>query len=143
MEQSRVRIVSVSNPLGRDGNITRWATIRIEGKDYVLTNEEVNQLYRYQEHCYFVQDAKRQVNTKILSYMDSDEDPEELNTSRLTTSDMRDDCTAADQDVFTKLLNLTDTDFDVLADEFRDDHDCNNDDNSAWQNLIEKYIKNM
>lgn len=143
MEKSRVRIVSVSNPLEEDGNITRWAAIKIEGKDYILTSEEVNQLYRYQEHLYLVQDARRQVNTKILSYMDSDKDPEELDVLGLTVADIGKGRTQEDKYHFTQLLGLNDTDLDVLADRFRDDHDCNIDDNSFWDDLIQDYIEHM
>lgn len=70
--------------------------------------------YEYQNHLYHIQDAKRQVS----EYLD--------NNSKLQLTE-----------------ELTETDYDILATLFEENHDCNVADNIQWYNLVETYIKQL
>lgn len=49
------------------------------GVGYTMTHQEIEAAYRYQEHQYRLQDAKRQLNIIIFGYDDADPEDSEFN----------------------------------------------------------------
>ena len=86
-----------------------------------LTPEQEEEVYRKVEMKYLISDANRHINDMIEQLEDSDGD-EDIRTRE-------------------KLEALDEDDKESLAEEYKDDHDCNINDNSQWENLIRKYIE--
>lgn len=110
-------------------------------KTIVLTDDEIENIYRFQEHRYRLADAKAHVNTALLSYTSRSDDPYNISIPAITEADLRQDTTEADRAVFKKLLALTDDDLEYISDEFQSKFDCNCDENTLWSSIINDAIK--
>jgi hypothetical protein len=123
----------------------RFAAIERDGKKYILTNEEAENIYNFVAEQYRIEDAKKQVNTYILEFIDKPEDfdPDTLDKSIFTKDDIARYCSKDDLKTFCKLLSLEHQDLVSMARDYIYEMDCNIDENSLWRNLINKYIKNI
>jgi hypothetical protein len=91
-------------------------------KRYILTEEEIENIYQYQLHRHNIEIAKNQAcdiveNENALPHSDSN-------------NELRD-----------AVLCLSDDDFDVLATEFKKRKDHSHNDDSIWNELILEYVK--
>lgn len=118
-------------------------TIVRDGKTIMLTEEEVNNIYRYQQELYRIADARHHVNDHILQHTDRNDDCWELDLSTISDEDLLPESSEEDILEFHKLLNLTNDDLEVLADNFEDEFDCNCDENSTWDNVIDEYLNEL
>lgn len=116
-------------------------TIIRNGKIIVLTDDEVETIYRFQEHRYRLADAKAHVNTVLMRYTSRDDDPYDTSIPPITEADLRKDTTETDRATFKKLLALTDDDLEYISNEFQSRFDCNCDENSLWDLIITDAIK--
>ena len=90
-----------------------YAIIR-DGKSIELTHGEVSAAYRYQENMFRMQDARYHINKLIEN---------RLNEGKID-----------------KLKKLNEYDVKVLAERFLDKYDCNYDENTFWELIINDYI---
>lgn len=90
-----------------------YAIIR-DGKSIELTNGEVYAAYRYQENMFRMQDARSHIDELIENG---------LNEKKIN-----------------KLKKLNDADVEILAERFLDEYDCNYDENTLWELIINDYI---
>lgn len=85
-----------------------------DGESIELTNGEVYAAYRYQENMFRMQDARCHINELIKN---------EVNEGKIN-----------------KLKKLNESDVEILAKRFLDKYDCNYDENTLWELIINDYI---
>lgn len=93
-------------------------TIKSDNGEFTLEGWQVEAAYRHQLHKYTVMDAKEHV----LDYQDTYH-YEFLVSEHGKTP-----------------IKATEEDYENLADEFLNQYTCDNDDNSAWVDVIEAYF---
>ena len=101
---------------------------------YAMTEQEIEAAYRYQEHQYRLQDAKRHLN--ILAF-------------GLCDDESGFDVPAYDEqkNYFAEIYGIsydqamTDDMLEAYLDQFEDDFDCNTDENSLWEDAIRAVLK--
>lgn len=118
-------------------------TIIRNGETITLTADEVNNIYRYQRELYRIADARHHVNAHILQYTDRNDESCELDLNTVSDEDLLPESSENDILKFHKLLNLTNDDLEALVECFEDRFDCNLDENSIWDNIIDEYLKKL
>lgn len=116
-------------------------TIVRDDKTIVLTDSEVENIYRYQERRYRLQDARVHVNDHILRLTTRNDDYWNLDLNTVSDADLPENASAAVIKRFHTLLGFTDNDFESLSDEFQSRFDCNCDENTLWDSVINDYLK--
>ena len=96
-----------------------------DGNEFPLTNEEIENVYRFQEKRYRLQDAKTQVNRRILSFTERSDDPMNLDRSTVSDSDLNPYTPERYKNLFHSLLVLNDADIEQISDYFQSKFDCN------------------
>ena len=117
-------------------------TIIRDGKTIELTDAEVENIYRFQERRYRLSDARAHVNDHILRYTDRNDDPWNMDITTVTKKDARRNLSKRDIKAFHTLLAVTDDDLEYLADRFQSKFDCNCDENTLWDLIIEDFLEN-
>ena len=112
-----------------------------DGNEFPLTNEEIENVYRFQEKRYRLQDAKTQVNRRILSFTERSDDPMNLDRSTVSDSDLNPYTPERYKNLFHSLLVLNDADIEQISDYFQSKFDCNCDENTLWELVIDGYVK--
>lgn len=112
-----------------------------DGNEFQLTNEEIENVYRFQEKRYRLQDAETQVNRRILSFTERSDDPENLDRSTVRDSDLSPYTPERYKNLFHSLLVLNDADIEQISDCFQSKFDCNCDENALWELVIDSYVK--
>ena len=95
-----------------------------DGNEFPLTNEEIENVYRFQEKRYRLQDAETQVNRRILSFTERSDNPENLDRSTVNDSDLSPYTPERYKNLFHSLLVLNDAD-----------------ENTLWELVIDSYVK--
>ena len=116
-------------------------TITRNGETITLTNEEVRNIYRYQQTQYQIEDARHHVNEHILQHTDRNDDCWDLNLNTISDEDLLPYSSEEDIREFHVLLKLTDDDLEFLAENFDEKFDCNRDENSLWDEIITDFVK--
>ena len=116
-------------------------TIVRNGQTITLTDDEVENIYRFQERRYRLKDARAHVNDYILQYTNRDDDPWNMDITTVTKKDARKKLSKKQKKEFAILLAITDDDLEYLADEFECRFDCNDGENTTWENIIEDYLE--
>ena len=96
-----------------------------DGNEFPLTNEEIENVYRFQEKRYRLQDAETQVNRRILSFTERSDNPENLDRSTVSDSDLSPYTPERYKNLFHSLLVLNDADIEQISDCFQSKFDCN------------------
>jgi len=110
----------------------RTDVIRFEhdGKMYVMTADEIEAAYRYQERQYRLSDAERQFNLFALGA-----DPDSLDDDELH------DAISSFEKVngigYEEAMGL----LEAFADRYEDNFDCNVDENTAWENAVREVLE--
>lgn len=112
-----------------------------DGNEFHLTNEEIENVYRFQEKRYRLQDAEIQVNRRILSFTERSDNPENLDRSTVNDSDLSPYTPERYKNLFHSLLVLNDADIEQISDCFQSKFDCNCDENTLWELVIDSYVK--
>lgn len=116
-------------------------SITRNGNVIILTDEEIEQIYRYQEKKYHIADAKRHVTERALEYTNKkDEDPWSFDIANLSDDDLLPDMNMAQKKTFHKLISYSDEDYEYLADRFQSKFDCNCNENTLWRFIINDYV---
>lgn len=120
----------VPTPYGSPVNEKVSITRMIDGRERAinLTEEEIERVFRHQDMEYMKEDAKYH----LMSYVDHDEEDEELKAEFKEKFGLD----------FDQLINNED-ELETLAEDFSEEQDCNVDENSTWDYVIEKYLKEM
>lgn len=118
-------------------------TIVRNGKTITLTDEEVENIYRYQEKRYRITDARHHVNNHILRHTNRTDDSWNLDVSTITDNDLLENSSEDDKTKFHKLLNLTDDDLEDISDRFQSKFDCNCEENLLWDLVIDEYLEQI
>ena len=95
-----------------------YAIIR-DGKSIELTNGEIYAAYRCQENMFRMQDARSHINELIINELVKNE----VNEGKIN-----------------KLKKLNESDIEILVERFLDKYDCNYDENTLWERVINNYI---
>lgn len=95
-------------------NYLEDAKEKIEG----LTDEQIEAAYRYKEMLYNIDDAESQMRDYLEEHYSDSETEKIMNT-------------------------LESSDYEILAERFMDNHDCNVADNEIWRNLVSGYIEEI
>ena len=112
------------------------------GKRITLTEEEVENIYRFQERKYRLSDARHHVNDWILRYTNrKDDDAWNLDASTISDKDLSDNLSEKDICKFHTLLSISDDDLEYLSDKFQSSFDCNCDENTLWDFIIADYLE--
>lgn len=93
-------------------NYLEDAKEKIEG----LTDEQIEAAYRYKEMLYNIDDAESRMRDYLEEHYSDSETEKIMNT-------------------------LESSDYEILAEQFMDNHDCNVADNEIWRNLVSGYIE--
>lgn len=93
-----------------------------------LTWEEIERVFRYQDMEYMKEDARYH----LMAYVDHDEEGEELKAEFKERFGLD----------FDELINNED-ELETLANDFSEEQDCNVDENSTWDYVIDEYLKAM
>lgn len=107
----------------------------------ILTEEEVENIYRFQERKYRLSDARHHVNDWILRYTNRKDDAWNLDISTISDKDLSDNLSEKSIHEFHTLLSIPDDDLEYLSDEFQSKFDCNCDENTLWDFVISDYLK--
>lgn len=129
--------------MSNECSITRNGNVIITRNEniIILTDEEIEQIYRYQEKKYHIADAKRHVTERALEYTNkNDKDPWCIDIAELSYNDLLPDLKAAQKEIFNKLISFDDDDYEYLADCFQSKFDCNCDENTLWNLIIDDYV---
>ena len=115
-------------------------TIIRDGKTIELTDDEIENIYRFQEQRYRLSDAKVHVNTYILRYTKRDDDPWIMDIKTITEKDRTKGLSRKDIAKFHRLLAMTNDDLEYMASEFQSRFDCNCDENTLWNIIIDDFL---
>ena len=112
-----------------------------DGNEIILTDDEIEKAYRFQEKRYRLMDARIQVNRQILSFTTRTDDPATLDLSTVTDSDLNPYTPERYKTRFQALLKLDENDLDMISNLFQIRFDCNCDENTLWELVIDNYVK--
>lgn len=104
-----------------------------DGVKYSMTEQEIEAAYRYQEHQYRLEDAKRQLNTLIFGCDDGSDfdDPEDEEAKRYFAEDYGISYEeAGSEDMLEEYLRR-----------FENRFDCDYDENSQWEAAIRAVLR--
>ena len=103
------------------------------GVKYAMTEQEIEAAYRYQEHQYRLEDAKRQLNTLVFGCDDGSDfdDPEDEQSKRYFAEDYG---ISYDQAVSEDMLE-------EYLRRFEARFDCDYDENSQWEAAIRAVLR--
>ena len=112
-----------------------------DGNEIILTDDEIEMVYRFQENRYRSMDARLQINRRILSFTTRTDDPVTLDLSTVTDADLDPYTPERYKSRFHALLKLDENDLDQISDLFQSRFDCNCDENTLWELVIDDYVK--
>lgn len=111
------------------------------GNEITLTDEEIENVYRFQEKRYRMQDARIQVNKWILSFTTREADPMNIDLSTINDSDLNPYTSERYKKIFHALLCLDEEDIERIRDWFQSKFDYNWDESTLWKPIIDDYVK--
>lgn len=86
--------------------------IEVNGKRYVLSEEEIDAAYQYRRHEYRTEDAKYHIEDKADDILDR----------------------------YGLTVDEAESYADEMADRYSDMHDCNIDENAIWDEMVVPYV---